>query len=95
MRSRYSALPSVDVLAGERLALPPLAHLKAFQSLPNVMDLLRVNGGACAPLQSELIHEIGQDGEVITGLRSGPGLTPAQEAIHPAAILRRAGSISV
>jgi hypothetical protein len=53
-----------------------LAPLKALQSVTNVVDPFGVDGGACTPLQSELIHEIGQDGEIITSFWSGPGLAP-------------------
>jgi hypothetical protein len=67
--------------------------LKALQSLLNVVDLLSVDGRACAPLQSKLINETGQDSEIITSFWSGPGLTPSQKTGYPAAILRRAGSI--
>jgi hypothetical protein len=59
------------------------------------MDSPGVDGGACTPLQSELIDEIREDGEVTTGLRSGPGLTLGQKAEHCAAVLRRTGSIPV
>jgi hypothetical protein len=72
-----------------------LVLLKALKSLLNVANLLGINGTPRAALQSELIHEINQDGEVMAGLRSGPSLTPGQKAGHPAAILRWAGSISV
>jgi hypothetical protein len=72
-----------------------LAHLKALESLPELIDLLGIDGSARASLQSELINEIGQDYEVMTDLRSGPSLTPGQKTGHPTAVLRRAGSISV
>jgi hypothetical protein len=72
-----------------------LAYRKAFQSLPDLIDFLGVDRGACAPLQSELINEIGQDGEVMTGLQSDTGFTPGQKTRHPAAVLRRAGSVPV
>jgi hypothetical protein len=72
-----------------------LAHLKALESLPSVMDPLGVDGGSRVSLQGELIHKIGEDSEVTTGLRSNPGVMPSQKAGHPTAILRWAGSIPI
>ena len=56
--------------------------IRQFQGLLDLVDLLGVDGGACVPLQNELINEIGEDREVITGLWSDPDLTLGQKAGH-------------